>query len=425
MPEEQSTTFPKLKVEMRKVSELVPYAANAKEHPEKQIDEIVNSIQTFSFNDPIACWHNEQGEPEVIEGHGRLMALRKMGIEQVPVIFLDHLTDEQRRAYTHVHNQTTLTSGFDEDLLWEDLATMDFEWSDFGFDIAMDDIEEYDEREAVDDEFSEDDVPSRVNIGDVWILGEHRLMCGDATSADDVSKLMDGSTADVCFTSPPYNMNVNPKFDSAPKVTMGAGEVYGEYADDKSDTEYAELLCGALDNALAWCDDAMFNVGVLAGSKHGLFEMVNTYADNLCDIVVWNKSTSMPHGMESQRGMLSHRCELIFCFNQNGSRSFSHPQWEKGTGINRIDTVNASGNVYAGEHSATFPVEFAYEVVKNFTESSVLDLFGGTGTTIIAAEQLDRKCYMMELDPHYCDIAIQRWEDFTGQKAVLDEGVSE
>ena len=111
--------------------------------------------------------------------------------------------------------------------------------------------------------------------------------------------------------------------------------------------------------------------------------------------------------------------ELIFCFNNKGNRAFTHPQWEVGTAINRIDTGNASGNEYASQHSATFPVEFAYEVARLYSESSVLDLFGGTGTTMIACEQLNRKCFMMELDPHYCDIIIDRWEQFTGEKAEL------
>lgn len=221
----------------------------------------------------------------------------------------------------------------------------------------------------------------------------------------------------MCFTSPPYNMNVNASFASAPTIAMGAGAAYAGYSDDATDDEYGNLLCGALANALDHCDDAMFNVGIIAGSKVGVCRMLGEYADKLCDIVVWNKSQSMPHGMESQRGMLSHRCELVFCFNANGSRAFSHPQWEKGAGINRIDTGNASGNEYAKIHNATFPVEFAAEVVRNFTEKSVLDMFGGTGTTLIAAEQLGRTCYMMELDPQYCDVIIERWQNLTGDTA--------
>ena len=170
-------------------------------------------------------------------------------------------------------------------------------------------------------------------------------------------------------------------------------------------------------NALDHCDDVMFNIGILEGSKQGVIGLLNEFKDKFLDIVIWNKDKSLPHGMKSQKGMLSHRCELVFCFNQKGSRSFSHPQWQAGQGINRIDDTNASHNKYASKHAATMPVSFAAEIIKLFTEESVVDLFGGTGTTMIAAEQLGRRCYMMELDPHYCDVIIARWEAFTGRKA--------
>ncbi len=200
---------------------------------------------------------------------------------------------------------------------------------------------------------------------------------------------------------------------------MHAGKAYTEYSDDITDDEYTNMLCDSLGNALEYCDDVLYNVGILEGSKSGIINTLNKFKDKFLDIIVWNKSQSMPHGMKSQKGMLSHRCELIFCFNQTGSRSFSHPQWPAGGGINRIDTASASNNEYAKIHAATFPVALAGEVIKMFTDRSVLDLFGGTGTTMIAAEQLGRKCFMMEIDPHYCDVIIERWEKYTGKKAVL------
>lgn len=207
-------------------------------------------------------------------------------------------------------------------------------------------------------------------------------------------------------------------WDTVPNIAMGGGKAYRSYDDNLEDKDYAELITRAMENALQFCDDAMFNIGILQSSKHGIIQMLHDFEDRFLDVIVWNKSQSMPLGMESQKGMIGHRCELIFCFNQSGNRAFSHPQWDKGTGINRIDTENASGNEYSKIHSATFPVSLASEVIRNYTDSSVLDLFGGTGTTIIAAEQLDRKCYMMELYPHYCDVIIDRWEKLTGQEAV-------
>jgi DNA modification methylase len=162
----------------------------------------------------------------------------------------------------------------------------------------------------------------------------------------------------------------------------------------------------------------MFNIGILKASKIGIISMLHDFKDKFCDIIVWNKSTSMPLGLPSHAGCVSHRCELIFCFNQSGNRAFSHPQWSHGAQINRIDTESASGNEFAKIHAATFPVALPASIIKSYTKSSVLDCFGGTGTTMIAAEQLGRKCYMMELDPHYCDVIIARWEKLTGQKAT-------
>lgn len=423
MTGDANSTSDKLSVEYVRTGSLVPYVRNAKVHTEEQIRQIANSISEFSMCDPVGVWTDHNGDLIIVEGHGRVLALEQLGIDECPIIRLDHLTDEQRRAYAHVHNQLTMNTGFDEDVLFEDLSELDFNWDDLGFDVDFG-HEEKKHVEVVEDEVP-DDVPYRVSPGQVWRLGRHRLMCGDATSGDDVAKLMDGNRADACFTSPPYNMAVGGTFETLPHHSMNAGAAYENFSDALSDDDYSELLCGSLSNALSVCDDALFNIGILAGSKRGIADMLERFKHNWCDVVVWNKSNSLPLGATSQRGLISHRCELIFCFNQSGSRSFSHPQWEKGTAINRIDTKNAGDaneNDYVGKHNATFPVEFAAEVVRNFTGDSVLDLFGGTGTTLIAAEQLGRTCYMMELDPHYCDMIIARWEHLTGMGAeVCDE----
>lgn len=167
---------PSLQIVYRPLDELVEYKGNAKVHTPKQIQEIANSILEFGNCDPIAVWHNELGEPEIVEGHGRLMALRKLGAQEAPTIALDHLTDEQRRAYVHIHNQTTLSSGFDEEALAAEMRALDFEWAKFGFDMP-------EEPEVVD--FEDDDIPEepepRCKPGDVWLMGEHRLVCGDST----------------------------------------------------------------------------------------------------------------------------------------------------------------------------------------------------------------------------------------------------
>lgn len=398
---------------------LVPYERNAKKHPDEQIEKLQASIREFGFVSP--CLIDK--DYNIIAGHGRVMAAKQMGLERVPCVLIEGLTEEQRRAYILADNRLTELGGWDMDAVkieLEDLALDDFDITLTGFDFDFAD----EDTEVIDDEYDADkeDIPTRTKLGDVYQLGEHRLLCGDSTNADDVANLMNGKRADVCITSPPYNMASAGDWKTAPREAMHSGKAYGTYSDNVTDDEYGQMLCDALGNALSYCDDVIFNIGILEGSKTGIVKMLDKYKTNFLDIVVWNKASSMPHGMESQRGMLSHRCELLFCFNQKGSRSFTHPQWEKGTGINRIDTPNASGNTYAKEHAATFPIEFAFECVKMFSSDSVVDLFGGTGTTIIAAEELGRACYMMELDPHYCDIIIDRWEQFTGRKAALVNG---
>ena len=269
-----------------------------------------------------------------------------------------------------------------------------------------------------------------VERGDVYQLGKHRLMCGDSTNINDVEKLTRREHIDICFTSPPYNTNkgmeTNPlsKLNHSYYKETGQNKqvgLYNEYNDNLSDEDYSKLLIDSAKLGLEFADDVMYNIGILSGSKEGIIEMLYELKDNFCDILIWDKKFAMPMGLESQKRLVSHPCELIFCFNQTGSRNFTHSQWEKGTMTNKITTENASKNKLSEQHKATFPLSFASEIVKNFSYESVLDLFGGTGTTLISCEQLERKCYMMEIDPYYCQIIINRWENFTGNKSKKGE----
>ena len=182
---------PKLKIETMKVADLVPYAGNAKEHPDWQIDQIAASIDQFGMNDPVGIWHDKDGRPTIVEGHGRVLALKRLGVEECPVIALDHLDDDGRRAYVHVHNQTTLTSGFDLDALNAELADIPgFDWEDFGFDPP--EPEEGPTAEDVEEVDVPDAPAQRCERGQKWSLGGHILVCGDATSAEDIERLLGG-----------------------------------------------------------------------------------------------------------------------------------------------------------------------------------------------------------------------------------------
>lgn len=350
----------------------------------------------------------------VIAGNQRLEAAKAVGMTALPCKVLPADTDPAKlREYAIKDN---LPFGEDD---WEVIAS---DWDtaeleEWGMSVP----EKWkDKPTAEEDDFDDDSVTETVcKNGDIWQLGDHRLMCGDSTDAASVALLMDGQRADICFTSPPYNLMAGGKYGNC-NPAMGCGEngAYGEYTDDLSDEDYSQLLIKSLNNAMENCDDALFNVGILKGSKYGIVKMMDSKCDNFFDILVWNKTKFMPLGFESNRGMVAHKTELIFCFNHHDGRKFSHTHFDNGKGVNIFETENNANNEFAKEHHAAFPVALPSYIITNFTDNSVLDLFGGTGTTLIAAEQLGRKCYMMELDPHYCDVIIARWEKFTGKKAT-------
>jgi DNA modification methylase len=357
------------------------------------------------------------GVQQVIDKDTPVRVVETDGTELVVVKRTDLHTDDPRRKTLALADNAT-----SDEVEWDTAAMEADGWDadsagEWGVEWPADE-EEGKQQEAQEDDFDPDKpVETVCKKGDIWKLGNHRLMCGDSTDAASVALLMDGEKADITFTSPPYNMAVTQLSDKCPNRAMHNGKAYNSYDDNKSDADYTKLLEGALKNCLNHTDDVLFNIGILKASKIGIISMMSDFRDKFCDIIVWNKSQSMPLGLPSHVGCVSHRCELIFCFNQDGSRAFSHPQWSHGAQINRIDTENASSNEFAKVHAATFPVALPFKVIESYTEKSVLDVFGGTGTTLIAAEQLGRKCYMMELDPHYCDVIIARWEKLTGNKA--------
>ena len=393
---------------------------NPRKISKKQLEKLKKSLadapEMLRLRELICVEHPDG--PVVICGNQRLEAAKALGWETLPCKVLPADTDPAKlREYAIKDN---LPFGEDD---WEVIAS---DWDtaeleEWGMSVPS---EWKDTKKAEEDDFDPDSVKDTVcKKGDIWQLGDHRLMCGDSTDAGDVALLMDGQRADICFTSPPYNMqasDISQAFKSKKvKDTYGIKDgTYKEFSDDLTNEQYACLLSKSLDNSLIYCDNTLFNIGILKGSKDGIIETLHIFKDKFCDILIWNKEAFMPLCLPTQKHLVGHICELIFCFNNEGDRTFKHSQWELGKMHNRIDTKNAVGNKYSKIHHATFPVELPFYIIQNFTDDSVLDLFGGTGTTLIAAEQLGRKCYMMELDPHYCDVIIARWEKLTGKKAV-------
>lgn len=434
---------PELQVHTLKCDELVPYAGNAKVHTPEQVEQIAASIREFGNCDPIAVWHDQDGVPVIVEGHGRLMALQKLGIETAPVIYLDHLTDEQRRAYTHVHNQTTLSSGFDLDALAADMADLPgVDWDSFGFGEYAGENPIYDE-DAISEVDVPDDVEPRAVRGQVWSLGGHRLMCGDSTSRADLEKLLGGVRPKMVFTDPPYGVAIGSKNAELKEVTGKGSAIEKDIEGDTLAHEELQLmLTEAFRNLHEHSDEACsYYVSVPQGGELGLvmYEMMRDAGLPVRHSLVWVKN-----GATFSLGRLDYdyRHEAIF-YTWDKKHDFvggyDNSVIDDNKPLERMSKAELKELVHALREEANTSVIYEdkpkqndlhptmkpVKLVARFMHNSsrmgdpVADIFGGSGTTLMAAEQLGRKCYMMELDPHYCDIIIERWEQFTGKRAVL------
>jgi len=397
-----------------KVADLIPYALNSRTHSDEQVAQLAASIREFGFTNPVLI--DEQAN--LIAGHGRLLAARKLKMEQVPAVVVTGLDDRRRRALVIADNKLALNAGWDEEALrveLEDLATDFGELMGFSQDELVDLLKKNEVTEGLTDEDAVPEVPEEpiTREGDVWLLGRHRLMCGDSTSIDAVDKLMDGRKANICFTSPPYNagsMNV--------KGNKTTGKKYNSFDDNQTEQEFFSFLSANMSCMLASADEVFYNIGLVQDNKRTIFKIIDAFGQSFKDVIYWKKKTVAPH---IQRGVINNLVEFIICFG-DGKRKFLNPQFGQGTYWNVIEGANASGNEFSDIHKATFPVYLPENIITNFTARNalVIDCFGGTGTTLIACEKTGRDCRMMELDPKYVDVIINRWQDYTGQQATLE-----
>jgi DNA modification methylase len=325
----------------------------------------------------------------VLGGNMRLKALKAAGVFEIPVKRVEGWTSEQKKEFIIKDNL-----GYGE-WDWELVANgWDAEQlEDWGLDIPSFEIEP--EAEAVEDDYSEpDDLKVDVVLGDLIEIGQHRLLCGDSTDSDQLDKLMNGEKADIAFTSPPYNAGNNVR-----------GNFYQNDLDNKSNEDYTKFLYDFTINTIINSKFSFVNIQLLENNKTDLIDYQYKLKNNIKDILVWNKNIAPPH---INKGTFSTKWEYVFAFSENNkSRSFPC-QWQ-GKFNNVIETENASGNQFANIHKATFPVSFPSWIIEKMDfAKSILDVFMGTGTTMVAAHQLNRKCYGMELDPKYCQVIIDR-----------------
>jgi DNA modification methylase len=313
-----------------------------------------------------------------------------------------------------------LNSGWDTNLLSLELQELDsngFNLELLGFDSKeLDELLAPEVVEGLTDEDAVPDVPDepKTKLGDIYILGNHRLMCGDSTSITDVEKLMDGNKSDICFTSPPYNAGF---LDI--KGNARTQKKYNSFDDNQTEDEYKDFVISNLNCIFSVCNEVLYNIGLVEGNKRVIVDVLAQYREQFKDIIYWKKNNVAPH---IQGGVINNLVEFILCFG-DGKRKFQNAQFTQGSYYNVIEGSSAASNEFSKIHKATFPTYLPENIIQNFcpVKGSILDTFGGTGTTMIAAEKLSRKSYLMELDPKYCDVIVKRWEDFTGKKAILAE----
>lgn len=394
-----------LKIVYLPISALTPYERNAKEHPRKQIDQIKRSISDYGMRDPIGIWGENN---TIVEGHGRWMACKELGFNEVPCIRLDDMTDAQRREYALVHNQTTMNSGLDLDVLDLELGELpEFDASFYDFEVSQE------EPEIEEDEVP--DVPEEptAKLGDIYQLGQHRLICGDSTDPAVIDRLMDGVKADMVFTDPPYNVAVGSK-NKILNEQDGGRRNETEIAGDKgmTDAEIGEQLWKpAFQNMADYAkDDCSIYVTMPQGGTHMMMMMMADACWQVKHELMWLKNQPT---FSMGRLDYDYKHEPIMfgwkkTHNFYGKGKFTKSVWE-------IDKPRESKL-----HPTMKPIELIANALENSTKENdcVLDVFGGSGSTLIACEQLNRKCYMAELSPEYVAVIIARWERFTGQKAV-------
>jgi DNA modification methylase len=383
------------KLEWRSVSTLIPYARNSRTHSDEQIAQIAASIKEFGWTNPILV----DGDNGIIAGHGRLSAARKLGHEEVPVIELKDLTETQRKAYIIADNRLALNAGWDNEMLTielNDLLADGFALELLGFDPKeIYALLEPDVVEGLTDEDAVPDVPDEpiTKVGDIYQLGNHRLICGDSSSQNDVDKVLNGDRPDMIFTDPPYNIDYQGVSDKRDKIKN----------DKMEDSAFVDFL-----NQTLYGCETMY-VCCSWHYAHLFREAMEKIGRKPKAMIVWNKVNPAQH---LDKYFKQH--EIIFYYGDYGGHK---------TLRGDIWTIKRQRNTV---HPTMKPVELIEMALEdNKDKKIVFDMFGGSGSTLIACEKQNRKARLIELEPKYCDVIVKRWEDFTGKKAVLVNANSE
>ena len=394
-------------LEYRKVDSLIPYGRNPRTHSDAQVAKIAASIVEYGWTNPILI----DGENGIVAGHGRLAAARQLGLDEVPVIELSHLSPTQKRAYVIADNQLALEAGWNEELLaleLNDLAAEGFDLALTGFDEeALAELmagEESDRTGATDDDaVSAVEEVAISRPGDVWQLGTHRLLCGDATDPVSYTQLMGESVADMVFTDPPYNVNYA---NSAKDKMRGKDRAI---LNDNLGTGFRDFLLAALKPLIAHCRGGIY-IAMSSSELDALQSAFREAGGHWSTFIIWAKHTFTLGRADYQRQYEP----ILYGWPQGAERHWCGDR-------DQSDVWNIKKPQKNDLHPTMKPVELVERAIRNSSRpgSVVLDPFGGSGTTLIAAEKSGRSARLMELDPKYVDVIIKRWQDYTGKAATL------
>lgn len=390
-----------MKIIDKKISELKPYEKNPRKNDEA-VKYVMESIKEFGFKVPIIIDKNNV----IVCGHTRYKASKKLKLDTVPCIIADDLTEEQIKAFRLADNKVSEKAEWNFDLLDDELkGIFDFDMTDFGFDFENDD--EKPVQEVVEDEVPDVPEEPKAKYGDIYQLGNHRLMCGDSTSIKDINVLLNGNKIDMIYTDPPYGMSLDTDFSSmkssldfAKEKNFTGGKKYEQGIVDDFNPKMIETIMSLnIKETFLWGAD--YFAELLPNKNDGSW-------------IVWDKRANGNNNIEedySSDKMYGSCFEL--CWSKNKHKR----------DIARVKWAGVFGTEQEFDHKRYHPTQKPIKLSQWFLEryskenDSVLDLFGGAGSTLIGCEQLNRKCYMIELDPHYVDVIIARWEKFTGKKA--------
>lgn len=404
-----------MKVEMVSIEKLIPYSGNARTHSAEQINQIAESIKIFGWTNPVLI----DGDKGIIAGHGRILAARQAGIDKIPCIELNGMSESEKKAYIIADNKLALNAGWDDELLkveLDDLFLCGFDATLTGFtqdelnDLTATEVEGLTDDDAV----PEPPANAVTKLGDVWLLGNHRLMCGDSTSIDAVEKLMDGRKADMVFTDPPYGVSYTGNSNVNTQNKKNSGKAMEIKNDTLQGEDLKQLFQQSMTNAFyVTTKKAVFYIWYATSKSIETLTGVRDSGLEVRAYIFWYKVQSPMSAFMSQ--YIPNYEPLLYCFKSGSSTDWYGATNEKCVWEQQVQIKDRV-------HPTQKPVELPERALSNSSKQgdTVLDLFGGSGSTLIACEKTGRKSYLMELDPKYCDVIVKRWEEFTGKKAVLE-----